>query len=325
MAKKKAKFGAGTVQLPGFPSNVRHTQQAAQQLMAQHGVNSINEIPPINWSPQNQVSNRAPIANYNPVLQNLNAPQEYQGTPSSVEDLQRRMVALNLLSPNAQQPLSTVGAQQPQLQGPLQGLAGLNNFAPAQASPSIALPQPTAQNTAIPQGQVLHRTGQQRGGLGRFFLGNRPEVFNSPNFTPFQSEALNYLLQYGLGDLQDLGQNQFDFAPIGNQELERFYTQTIPSLAERFTAMGGGQRSSAFQGALANAGRYLGNDLAAQQQQYGLQQQGMQQNLISNLLNLGLTPQFAQNLNPGGGGLLGGLVNAGTQLGKAAVSGAMMA
>jgi hypothetical protein len=284
------------------------------------GVNRIEDIPPINWSPQNPQQNRPqPIANYNRVLQNLYAQpqqQEYQGTPSSVDDLRARLSAIGISVPNG---------QQPQMQGPLQGLVGLNNAMPAQASPSIPLPQPTAQNTAVPQGQVLHRTGKQRGGLGRFFLGNRPEVFNSPNFTPFQSEVLNYLLQYGLGDLQDLGQNQFDFAPIGNQELERFYTQTIPSLAERFTAMGGGQRSSAFQGALANAGRFLGNDLAAQQQQYGLQQQGMQQNLISNLLNLGLTPQFAQNLNPGGGGLLGGLVNAGTQLGKAAVSGAMMA
>lgn len=317
MAKKKAKFGAGTVQLPGFPPNVRHTQQAAQQLMAQQGVNSINNLTPVNWSPQNPTAGPTPVANYNPVLQNLYAqPQQDQVAPNSAEDFRRRLAAIGISVPND---------QQPQMQGPLQGLAGLNNFAPAQASPSIALPQPTAQNTAIPQGQVLHRTGKQRGGLGRFFLGNRPEVFNSPNFTPFQSEALNYLLQYGLGDLQDLGQNQFDFAPIGNQELERFYTQTIPSLAERFTAMGDGQRSSAFQGALANAGRFLGNDLAAQQQQYGLQQQGMQQNLISNLLNLGLAPQFAQNLNPGGGGLLGGLVNAGTQLGKAAVSGAMMA
>lgn len=244
----------------------------------------------------------APIANYNPVLQNLYAQQPQQA--------------------------AAITPQFNQTQGALQGLAGLNNFAPTQmgqASSSIPLPQPNGQNTAIPQGQVLHRTGKQRGAIGRFFSGNRPEVFNSPNFTPFQSEALNYMLQYGLGGLQDLDQNQFDFAPIGNQELERFYTQTIPSLAERFTAMGGGQRSSAFQGALANAGRFLGNDLAAQQQQYGLQQQGMQQNLISNLLNMGLAPQFAQNLNPGGGGLFGGLINAGTQLGKAAVSGAMMA
>jgi hypothetical protein len=324
MAKKKAKFGAGTVQLPGFPPNVRHTQQAAQQAMRNAGVNRIEDIPPINWSPQNALQNRPqPIANYNPVLQNLYAqPQQDQVAPNSVEDFRRRLAAIGISVPDDQQPQNI---QQPQMQGPLQGLAGLNNLTPTQTSPSIPLPQPTAQNTAIPQGQVLHRTGRQRGGLGRFFLGNRPEVFNSPNFTPFQSEVLNYLLQHGLGSLQDLDQNQFDFAPIGNQELERFYTQTIPSLAERFTAMGGGQRSSAFQGALANAGRFLGNDLAAQQQQYGLQQQGMQQNLISNLLNLGLAPQFAQNLNPGGGGLLGGLVNAGTQLGKAAVSGAMMA
>lgn len=307
MAKKKARFGAGAINVPGYPSNVRLTPGAVASLTAE------GRLP----------TAQGAIANYNPVLQNLYTPQqqqEYQGVPSSSEDIMRRMAALNLLPSNMQQP-SSAGP----IQGPLQGLVGLNNASPAQGGSSIPLPQATTQNTAIPQGQVLHRTGQQRGGLGRFFLGNRPEVFNSPNFTPFQSEVLNYLLQYGLGDLQDLGQNQFDFAPIGNQELERFYTQTIPSLAERFTAMGGGQRSSAFQGALANAGRFLSNDLAAQQQQYGLQQQGMKQNLISNLLNLGLAPQFAQNLNPGGGGLLGGLVNAGTQLGKAAVTGAMMA
>lgn len=241
-------------------------------------------------------ANPVPIANYNPVLQNLYPQPRFPGEPQQIA----------------------------QPGGPLQGLNNLNALPQQSAASQIPLPQANVQNTAIPQGQVLHRKGRQRGGVGRFFVGSRPEVFNSPNFTPFQSEALNYLLQYGLGGLQDLGENEFDFSPIGNQELERFYTQTVPSLAERFTAMGGGQRSSAFQGALANAGRGLGNDLAAQQQQYGLQQQGMQQNLISNLLNLGLSPQFAQNLNPGGGGLLGGLVGAGTQLGKAGINSTMM-
>ena len=264
MPRKKAQFGAGAVNVPGYPSNVRLTPQAVAQLQAQQGQQSVN-----------------------PVLQQFNAPQPQQ----------------------QQQPVT----------GPLAGLAQ-GGFFPQRQSMSQgsnpALPLLNPQNAAIPQGQVLHRTGKQRGGLGRFFLGSRPEVFNNPNFTPFQTEALNYLLQYGLGGLQDIDQNQFDFAPIGNQELERFYTQTIPSLAERFTAMGDGQRSSAFQGALANAGRFLGNDLAAQQQQYNLQQQGLDQNLITNLINMGLTPQFSANLNQGSNGALGGLVGMGTQIAK---------
>lgn len=284
---KKPRYGAAGVNMPGYPSNVMLTPQAASQVAARQAgplflprgsftVNGVNPYP----------------------------------------ELQQNMAQL----PQQQQPNG--------LQGPLAGLVQRQGFNPLQTqaqSPTLPAPVMNQQNTAIPQGQVLHRTGRQRGGLGRFFLGSRPEVFNSPNFTPFQSEILNYLLQYGVGGLQDLDQNQFDFAPIGNQELERFYTQTIPSLAERFTAMGGGQRSSAFQGALANAGRFLGNDLAAQQQQYNLQQQGMEQNLISTLLNLGLAPQFAQNLNPGGGGLFPGLVKAGTEVGKAFAGGAGLA
>lgn len=63
-------------------------------------------------------------------------------------------------------------------------------------------------------------------------------------------------------------------------EMNRFYSQTIPTLAERFTSLGGGQRSAAFQGSLGQAGGQFGlglqalaeqnvpNQLAAQQQMY---------------------------------------------------------
>lgn len=66
-------------------------------------------------------------------------------------------------------------------------------------------------------------------------------------------------------------------------EINRFYQQTVPTLAERFTALGGGgQRTAAFQGALGGAGRDLGLGLAAQgeQQQLQNQQLGFNQNLL---------------------------------------------
>lgn len=276
MPRKKAQFGAGAVNVPGYPSNVRLTPQAVAQLQAQQGQQSVN-----------------------PVLQQFNAPQPQQQQQPVTGPL------AGLAQPQ--------GGFYPQQQG---------NFFPQQQPVNAGqMPSLNQQSTAIPQGQVIHPTGKQRGSTGRAIMGTRPQIYNNPLYTDYQNSVLNYLTQFGLGGLQNLNQNQFDFAPIGNQELERFYTQTIPSIAERFTAMGDGQRSSAFQGALGNAGRFLSNDLAAQQQQYGLQQQGMNQNLYTNLLSLGLRPQFESNLNPGKSGALPGIVNAGAKLLGTALTG----
>jgi hypothetical protein len=105
-------------------------------------------------------------------------------------------------------------------------------------------------------------------------------------YTPQQQGAINQVLGQAT---QGLGQQNFSFAPIAQQARENFQTQTIPGLAERFTALGGGaQRSSAFQGALGQAGAGLESNLAALQSQFGLQQQ----NNLMNLLGIGLTPQF---------------------------------
>lgn len=164
--------------------------------------------------------------------------------------------------------------------------------------------------------QVLSPTGEQRGSIAGNFFGYHPEVYNISNLTPYQQRASNYVLDQSLRGLQ---QNQPSFTPIANQQLEQFYTQTVPSLAERFTALGNGQRSSAFQGALANAGRGLHNDLAAQNQQFNQQNRSN----YTNLLNFGLTPRFQTALNPGGAGLLPGVVNGAAQLGKAYLSGGL--
>ena len=56
-----------------------------------------------------------------------------------------------------------------------------------------------------------------------------------------------------------------DFEPLRQQAMTQFNTQTVPSLAERFTSLGGGQRSSAFQGALGQAGAGLQENLAGMQ------------------------------------------------------------
>lgn len=86
--------------------------------------------------------------------------------------------------------------------------------------------------------------------------------------TPLQQQFQDQSLQQALAILQGGSQGQLN--PIGQQALNRFQTQTVPGLAERFTAMGGGGpgQSSAFQGALGQAASGLSQDLAAQQ--YGI-------------------------------------------------------
>jgi len=314
LPKKSAKSGSN-INLPGFPPNVQHTPQAAAQYQARQQA-ATAQIPSI-------VSNLSPLNNAQPQFQPSNMGQGVPQQYNPIASLQQQ-----------QAPIGQYGQQGP-LNGPLQGLAQSGWYSPyaqqqqQQGIPQVqnsnpAFPRPTQSSTAIPQGQVIHPTGKQRGKVGRFFSGTRPQVYNNPLYNQYQNDVLNYLSQFGLEGLDYLDQNepgnQFNFAPIGNQELERFYTQTVPSLAERFTSLGDGQRSSAFQGALANAGRGLGNDLAAQQQQYNMQQQqlaqnqyGMNQNLYTNLLNIGLRPQFESSLQPGKGGALPGLINAGVQ------------
>ena len=72
------------------------------------------------------------------------------------------------------------------------------------------------------------------------------------------------------------------FQPIADRAQRQFTTQTVPGLAERFSSLGAGsQNSSAFQGALGQAGSDLQSQLAALESQFG-------QNQLSQLLNAGL-------------------------------------
>ncbi len=149
------------------------------------------------------------------------------------------------------------------------------------------------------------------------FFGKRPEqIVNNHVFSPGQENALEYLLQRGLGGSQHLPlpgdelQSQiepFNFAPIEQSARQNFAQNTVPSLAERFTSLGSGNAlsSPAFAGQLGRAGAGLESEIARLGAEYGLQQQGLnlqQQGLnqnergmqaanLQNLLGAGLAPR----------------------------------
>ena len=136
-------------------------------------------------------------------------------------------------------------------------------------------------NAGLPAAALGGLGGLMSGLFGGGGLGGKPEhVMQQPMYRPQQMQGLDFLTQQGM-------QNA-NWDDISNSEENRFRTQTIPGLAERFTNMGqGAQSSSGFQDALGRAGAGLHTDLAGMRSQFGLQQ-----------LGLGLRPQFENVLRP---------------------------
>ena len=126
-----------------------------------------------------------------------------------------------------------------------------------------------------------------------------------PTLTPQQLGVKGQASNQALQMLQGLTGGNFNFEPIAQQARTQFNTQTVPGLAERFTSLGSGaQRSSAFQGALGQAGAGLEEGLGALRSQYGLQQQGLNQNLLQLLLGHSLSPEADTIINEGEEGIL---------------------
>jgi len=145
--------------------------------------------------------------------------------------------------------------------------------------------------------------------IGGYTTAQLPTV--SPQQQQLQNQSIQQLMSM-------LGQGAGGFQPIAQQVRNQFQQQTIPTLAERFTSLGtgGAQRSSAFQGALGQAGAGLEGQLAALQSQHQLGQQGFLSQLASrpSFENLFAPPQ---QQSQGLGNLFGGL---GQGLGYAAPS-----
>lgn len=154
-----------------------------------------------------------------------------------------------------------------------------------------------------------------------FFSNTPAQISQIPKFNQQQQSALAQLLQQGLGGLQN--QQQFNFEPIAQQARTNFKANTIPSIAERFASMGSDRGSSALIGSLGAAGSNLEQGLATLKSQYGLQQQGQQNQLYQTLLGLGLQPQNETIYEPEKQSdfmsLLMALLSAGGQVGGAAL------
>jgi hypothetical protein len=139
-----------------------------------------------------------------------------------------------------------------------------------------------------------------------------------PRFDPKQQQAILQILQMALSGLRP-GQFGAQFEPIAQEARTQFEQRGIPSIAERFTALGGegGQRSAAFTQSLGQAQAGLEQGLASEKARFGL----AQQSILSQLLGQGLTPFYEtalQGKGPGffssvgqglgqGAGLLAGL------------------
>lgn len=141
--------------------------------------------------------------------------------------------------------------------------------------------------------------------FGEFLMGTKGGFKQLPKLTGQQQgltqgagAGANQLLQLLLGNIMGgqgggMGGMGGGFAPIAQRARTQFQQQTIPSIAERFTSMGAGAQSSpAFAQLLGQAAAGLEEGLAAQESQYGLQQQGLLQSLLASLFSTGLTPEF---------------------------------
>jgi hypothetical protein len=146
------------------------------------------------------------------------------------------------------------------------------------------------------------QTIKPRTGAGNFFLGEQEQFQNTPTQTP---QAMSYLEQLLSQSSEGLRNPYAGFDPIAQDATRDFNTQTIPGIAERFTALGGGQRSSAFQGALGSAGSGLAQKLAAMKAEYGLKNRDS----LLRQGQLGLTPQFETQYKERGTGFLENLLS----------------
>lgn len=137
--------------------------------------------------------------------------------------------------------------------------------------------------------------------------GTPGELRQMPQYTQQQQNVLNRLLGQGdeqlmgafgyLGDI--LGQSPEAMQRFQAPAMRQFREEIIPDIAQRFGEQGA-LSSSGFQQTLGQAGERLGEQLAAQRSQLGMQGLGQ----LQSLLGMGLSPQFSYQQIPGAPGML---------------------
>lgn len=149
-------------------------------------------------------------------------------------------------------------------------------------------------------------------GARNFLIGSPGSTEFSPRLNPQQQQLQSLAGSQASSLIQNLGQRKFNFEPIAQQARTNFQTKTIPSIANRFAALGA-QGSGAYQHALGSAGAGLEEGLAALQAKYDFAQGGQDQQLLLSLLAQALQPQQDNMYYPGQPGLLQALLPALTQ------------
>ncbi len=137
----------------------------------------------------------------------------------------------------------------------------------------------------------------------------RNESFNQvPTVTPQVMQLLEQILGQAAQGLQNPSAG---FEPIAKAARTRFQSESIPGLADRFTALGGSdtRNSSDFAGMLGGAQSNFDQGLAALQAQYGLQNRDS----LVNQFKAGLYPQFENLHRPGTRGAVGEAWDTGKQ------------
>lgn len=140
--------------------------------------------------------------------------------------------------------------------------------------------------------------GLQQAGLTH---GAPAQVAAESTLSPEQQQLQNSIIQRIMSSLgsynlpgQQMSSDQWQnltqgFQPIEDQYMGQFYNQTVPTIAERFQALGDSSGNSALTQQLGMAGSDLQGQLAALRSQYGMQNQSMQNNNLANLLSSGLS------------------------------------
>ena len=162
-------------------------------------------------------------------------------------------------------------------------------------------------------GPITALLGALGGGLAGAYGGSKVAGSEAKNeqlskLTTPQQGLKNQVINRAMGGLKGL-----DFAPIANEARNNFTQNLAPSLAERYTAMGGRGYNSItspnYQNYIQGAGANLEAQLAGLGSQYGLEKE----QLLQHLEDLGLHGEFDTLLHPSQPGLLG---SAASSLGK---------
>lgn len=160
--------------------------------------------------------------------------------------------------------------------------------------------------------------------LKNFLFGSDDKIKQKSNFNPAQKQFFNQYTQNatqnmgGMNDIMGLLQSMLDpnsdfFKNFEEQQMNQFNEETIPNIANQFSAgaHGGALSSSGFGQALSSAGKGLQTNLAAGKS--GMIMQALQQ--LMNQYNqqtsnvLGTSPFMYMN-KPGNAGLMPSMLTA---------------